>query len=91
MHEMKLGILSDTHGYFHPELTRVFAGVDYILHAGDIGLECVIKSLEQIAPVIAVRGNIDGEDFYFTPKIEHRELDGLHFAILRMIHRFVGI
>ena len=78
---MKIGILSDTHGFFHPELTRVFAGVDYILHAGDIGLECVIKSLEQIAPVIAVRGNIDGEDFYFTPKIEHRVLDGVHFAM----------
>ena len=78
---MRVGILSDTHGYFHPELSTLFAGVDYILHAGDVGAMSVIRSLEAIAPVIAVRGNIDGEEFFDTPKIEHRVLDGLTFTV----------
>ena len=57
---MKIGILSDTHGFFHPALREVVAGVDYIVHAGDIGLLPVLRQLEAIAPVVAVRGNIDG-------------------------------
>ena len=78
---MKIGILSDTHGFMHPELRTLFADVDYILHAGDIGLPCVMTQLNAIAPTIAVRGNIDGEDFYDYPRIEHKTLDGLRFTI----------
>jgi putative phosphoesterase len=55
-----LGLISDTHGFFHPELNEVFAGVDLILHAGDIGRQSVLDALSAIAPVAAVRGNIDG-------------------------------
>ena len=56
---MRIGVISDTHGYYNPALPRVFAGVELILHAGDIGATQVIRRLEQIAPVEAVRGNID--------------------------------
>ena len=57
---IKIGIISDTHGYFHPRLSAVFGGVSLILHAGDVGRVEVIGRLEIIAPVQAVRGNIDG-------------------------------
>jgi len=54
-----LGILSDTHGYFHPNLPDDLAGVDRILHAGDIGDLSILDGLEAVAPVTAVWGNID--------------------------------
>lgn len=57
---MLLGILSDTHGFFHPELEEVLSGVDLILHAGDVGTPEVLARLEALAPVRAVFGNIDG-------------------------------
>jgi uncharacterized protein len=56
---MRLGVLSDTHGHLDPQVLRLFAGVDHILHAGDIGLPWVILELEQVAPVTAVSGNND--------------------------------
>jgi hypothetical protein len=54
-----LGIISDTHGLVRPELFRELAGVDMIVHAGDIGKPAVLEELKRIAPVIAVRGNVD--------------------------------
>ena len=57
---MLLGIVSDTHGWFHPALEEYFADVDLILHAGDLGTPDVLDRLEQIAPVQAVYGNVDG-------------------------------
>lgn len=79
---MRIGILSDTHGYLHPAFRDVFVGVDYILHAGDIGQRFVLQELGLIAPVIAVRGNIDGEDFFDLPKQENRILEGISFALI---------
>ncbi len=56
---MKLGIVSDTHGLLRPEVLPALAGVDRILHLGDVGKPSVLKELEKIAPVSAVRGNTD--------------------------------
>ena len=56
---MKLGLISDTHGFLDPKLTRIFRGVDHILHAGDIGPDYLIAQLESVAPVTAVLGNND--------------------------------
>ena len=56
---MRIGVISDTHGHFDPALREIFAGVDHILHAGDIGLPWLILELEDIAPVTAVLGNTD--------------------------------
>jgi uncharacterized protein len=56
---MLIGLISDTHGYFDPRLPGVFRGVVRILHAGDVGSLDVIERLEAIAPVVAVRGNMD--------------------------------
>ena len=56
---MKLGLISDTHGFLDPKVPRIFRGVDQILHAGDIGPDHLIAQLESIAPVTAVLGNND--------------------------------
>jgi putative phosphoesterase len=56
---MKIGVISDTHGYLNPKVFDLFSGVEQILHAGDIGSEDVITGLEVIAPVVAVHGNVD--------------------------------
>ena len=55
-------MISDTHGYVDPRVFEFFAGVDHILHAGDIGSTVVVLQLEKIAPVTAVAGNCDLED-----------------------------
>lgn len=54
-----IGVISDTHGLLRPEALDALAGVERILHAGDIGSSEVIERLQQIAPVTAVRGNND--------------------------------
>ena len=56
---MRIGVVSDTHGYLNPRVVEVLEGVDRILHAGDIGSQEVILGLEGVAPVTAVRGNND--------------------------------
>ena len=56
---MKIGIISDTHGHVPNAVHDAFNGVDHILHAGDVGPMDVITELETIAPVSAVRGNVD--------------------------------
>ena len=56
----RIGLLSDTHGYYDPRIARLFSEVDEIWHAGDVGDYEVILHLNRIAPVIAVYGNIDG-------------------------------
>jgi putative phosphoesterase len=56
---MRLGIISDTHGLLRPEAARALSGVDLIAHAGDVGKPEVLTQLKAIAPVFAVRGNVD--------------------------------
>jgi putative phosphoesterase len=56
---MKIGVISDTHGFLDPQIKKLFAGVDHILHAGDIGDAFIAFELEQIAPVTVVVGNTD--------------------------------
>jgi len=56
---MKLGVVSDTHGLLRPEVAPALEGVEYILHLGDVGNPAILKSLKEIAPVTAIRGNVD--------------------------------
>lgn len=56
---MKIGVISDTHGFLDPKIPRLFAGVKHILHGGDIGSDGIVVSLEAVAPVTAVLGNTD--------------------------------
>lgn len=61
---MKIGLLSDTHGYLDPKVFDYFKEVDEIWHAGDIGDITVIESLEHFKPTRAVYGNIDSANVY---------------------------
>lgn len=77
---MKLGIISDTHGYFHPAIHEYLDGVSLILHAGDVGRVEILDELEKIAPVVAVYGNVDGREVRMrVPEHQRFELDGLDF------------
>jgi putative phosphoesterase len=55
----RIGIISDTHGLLRPEAERRLAGANHIIHGGDIGGPEIITALQQIAPVTAIRGNVD--------------------------------
>lgn len=58
---MQIGIISDTHGLLRPEAEQALARMDLIVHAGDVGSPEVLTRLKKIAPVFAVRGNVDTE------------------------------
>jgi uncharacterized protein len=59
---VRVGLLSDTHGFVHPEIPRIFKGCDEIWHAGDFGSMAVADQLNSIKPLRGVYGNIDGFD-----------------------------
>lgn len=56
---MRIGVISDTHGLLRPEAKEGLAGVDHIIHAGDIGSPEIVPRLRTIAPTTAIRGNVD--------------------------------
>jgi putative phosphoesterase len=75
--------VSDTHGELRPELFEVFKGVDMIVHAGDIGKHCILEELRAIAPVVAVRGNMDkGSWAYELRKNEVVEIGEVFLYVL---------
>ncbi len=59
----RIGIISDTHGLLRLEAEQRLAGVDYIVHAGDIGRPEIVDTLRRIAPVTAIRGNVDNGEW----------------------------
>ncbi|HLR36917.1 MAG TPA: metallophosphoesterase family protein [Chitinophagaceae bacterium] len=74
----RIGLLSDTHGYLHPDVLSYFKKVDEIWHAGDIGSVELIEELEAAKPVRAVFGNIDGRDIYSSyPEHQRFTLEGV--------------
>ena len=56
---MIIGVIADTHGLLRPEVLELFQGVSLIIHAGDVGTPDVLSTLRKVAPVRAVRGNVD--------------------------------
>jgi putative phosphoesterase len=58
-----VGVISDTHGLLRPEALKALAGSDFIVHAGDVGREDILHTLMRIAPVTAVRGNVDLDEW----------------------------
>ena len=80
---MRIGVISDTHGLVRPEVPDLLAGSDHILHAGDIGRAEVLESLARIAPVTAIRGNIDTADWAGAyPATDALDLGGRFFYLL---------
>lgn len=81
---MLIGVLSDTHGLLRPELLPSLAGVNHILHAGDVGDPSILDDLRRIAPVTAIRGNIDRSGTCAAlPATEVIELAG---CLIYMLH-----
>jgi hypothetical protein len=81
----KIGIISDTHNYFDPKIPKLLAGVDHIIHGGDIGLPWIIMELENIAPVTAVLGNTDDAGLRFK-QTELIELAGRKFLVHHIVN-----
>lgn len=74
----RIGVLSDTHGFFDPRIETFFGECDEIWHAGDVGDYEVILQLNMIAPVVAVYGNIDGTPIRSRyPGHQRKEREGL--------------
>ena len=81
-----IGVISDTHGLVRPEVFEVFQGVEMILHAGDIGHEDVLRTLETIDPVVAVRGNNDRQTWADSlPHSQVLEQGNLFFYMLHEV------
>jgi len=83
----KIGVISDTHGLLRPEAEQCLRGTAHIIHAGDIGAEHVVEGLRRIAPVTAIRGNIDVGDWARSyPETTTVRLAGRTFYVLHDIN-----
>jgi uncharacterized protein len=84
---MRIGLISDTHGLLRPEVAPALAGVERILHLGNVGKISILRELEKIAPVTAIRGNVDGEGSCSElPETEVVQLDGRYIYMLHDIN-----
>ncbi len=80
----RIGIISDTHGLLRPEAERCLASVDHIIHGGDIGRPDIIAVLRRIAPVTAIRGNVDTADW--AEEYAEKELVSLANQSIFILH-----
>ena len=82
-----IGAISDTHGLLRPEAVAALRGVEHILHAGDVGDIAVLDALRKIAPVTAIRGNVDvSGPCAELPQTEVVELGGILFYLVHSVH-----
>src|SRR5260370_42034493 len=82
--QMIIGVISDTHGLLRPEAMELLRGSDHIIHAGDIGSPEIVPALEQIAPVTAIRGNVDKQAW--TQRFAETEVVELGCLHIYVIH-----
>jgi putative phosphoesterase len=83
---MLVGVISDTHGLLRAEALTALSGVDHILHAGDVGNADILNTLRKIAPITAIRGNIDIHgDCAKLPATEAIELSNSFIYMLHAI------
>jgi len=83
---LRLGLISDTHGLLRDEALAALAGVDRVLHAGDVGRPEVLEALARIAPVTAVRGNVDREPWARQlPMSASAEIGGVRVHVLHIL------
>jgi len=81
-----LGVISDTHAVLRPEAVAALLGSDHIIHAGDVGDPAVLDELNEIAPVTAVRGNVDaGEWARKIPKTGVLEVAGVSIYVIHIL------
>jgi uncharacterized protein len=85
---MRIGVISDTHGLMRPQALRALQGAEHILHAGDVGDPAILDALRAIAPVTAIRGNIDeGGPCSHLPSTEMVELGGRSIFMLHDVKK----
>lgn len=78
-----VGVISDTHGLLRPEAVKALQGSEHIIHAGDVGAPEILEKLANIAPVTAIRGNVDKGAW--TRKLQDNEvaeIAGISFYVL---------
>jgi len=81
-----IGVISDTHGLLRPEAIEALRGSDHIIHAGDIGKPEILDQLKTIAPVTAVRGNVDGASWAKRiPLTDVVEVSGVSIYVLHIL------
>ena len=81
-----IGLISDTHGLLRPEAVAALTGSDFIIHAGDIGSPEVLEGLARVAPVTAIRGNVDRGDWASEiPLTEVLEAGGMYLYVVHDI------
>jgi len=79
----RVGVISDTHGLLRDEVREALRGVDLIIHAGDIGKQEILTALEKIAPVVAVRGNMDRAEWALEiPETEVVTIEETHVYVV---------
>jgi 2-C-methyl-D-erythritol 2,4-cyclodiphosphate synthase len=84
----KIGVISDTHGLLRPEAVEALRGSDFIIHAGDIGDRTILSKLGELAPVTAVRGNVDLERWARKiPETNVLEVEGTSIYVLHDLHK----
>jgi uncharacterized protein len=82
-----VGVISDTHGLLRPEALAALRGVEHILHAGDVGNIAILDALREIAPVTAIRGNVDVSGACAElPATDVVELGGQLFYLVHSVH-----
>jgi putative phosphoesterase len=83
---MIIGVISDTHGLLRPEAVAALRGSDFIIHAGDIGDPRIIDKLAELAPLTAVRGNVDhGAWAQKTPTTNLLEIGEISIYVLHSL------
>ena len=79
---MRIGVISDTHGLLRPEALAALSGCERIIHAGDIGKPEVLDALRALAPLDAIRGNVDSGDWAASvPEHLDLEIGGLRIHV----------
>lgn len=86
---MKIGVVSDTHGLLRPDVLPALEGVDSIVHLGDVGDAKILDTLRAIAPLTAVRGNIDREGR--CSRLPDTEILLLEGASIYLLHDIEGL
>ena len=79
---VRIGVIADTHSYLHPQVATLFAGVDRIIHAGDVGDRAVLEALRAVAEVTAVSGNMDSAELRDDLSAEAQgDVSGIRFLV----------
>jgi len=87
---VRIGVLGDNHGYLDPEVLAIFAGVDHVIHAGDIMDPEILTALATVAPLTAVAGNLDtGKLAARLPREATGDVDGVRFVVAHKPRRLL--